>query len=380
MVSEQKVRFRKKAGFTAIQNCAVDDRELSVKALGLYCRIQRWITYEAENFECTKAFIQSRCSEGSKAFDNAWNELKEKGYLKMYCYPAPRTCWEAELLDEPQPDTPHTYYLDSNGNVKSSNEDRERKRQEKLKNESSENEPDIQLLQKDEDGLSVEQRKILEQGTNVLVTDSSRPENGENNHYPLLGVMVSGENNHYPQKGYNGNGYNGNRSNGNGGNNINTINKTYNHPIYNLSIYPSEEQDDEPIFESSGSMDRMDGIDMQSTFDKVSVQIDREVIVHDMDIGNAPEQKDILNTIVSLIAEISLLKSGTVRINGQSIPYQEVQQRFTKLDKDHIDYILMCMRKTNPQIRNIRAYLLTSLYNAPQTMDAYYAAMVASAT
>lgn len=374
MVSEQKVRIRKKTGFTAIQNCAVDDKELSVKALGLYCRIQRWITYEAENFECTKAFIQSRCSEGSKAFDNAWNELKEKGYLKMYCYPAPRTCWEAELLDEPQPDTPHTYYLDSNGNVKSSNEDRERKRQAKLNSDVSESEPTPTSLQGDEACQPSEQKEIPQPETAVLVNSTIAAENGENNHYPQKGVMVSAED-HYPQKGYNGNGYNGNRSNGNGGNNINTINKTYNHPNYNLSIYPSAEQDDESIFESSGSIDR---IDMQSAFDHVSVQIDRAVIVHDMDIGNAPEQKDILDMIVSLIAEISLLKTGTVRINGQAIPYQEVQQRFSKLDRDHIDYILMCLRKSTTQIRNIRSYLITALYNAPQTMDAYYAAMVAS--
>lgn len=358
MTSEQKVRFRKKSGFTVIQNYAVDDKSLSMKALGLYCRIQRWITYEAEDFECTKAFIQSRSTEGAKAFDSAWSELKEKGYLKMYCYPAPRTFWEAELLDEPQPDTPHTYYLDSNGKVKSNNEDRERKRQAKLK-----------VISSDQETASC----TLSDPVEICQTEA---QNGEKYHYPKKGVMVS-DTDHYPQNGCNGNGYNGNQRNGNGGNNINTPYNTINNPNDHLSINQEQNAENDSLLAGSPLMDKMD---LQSAYEKVYAQVDYNAIVHDMTIGNAPDQKDVLHTVVTLIAEINLLERGTVRINGLPIPCRDVQQRYSRLTRDHIDYILMCLRKSTTQIRNIRSYLITALYNAPETMDTYYAAMVASTT
>ena len=39
--------------------------------------------------------------------------------------------------------------------------------------------------------------------------------------------------------------------------------------------------------------------------------------------------------------------------------------------------VLDCMTECCPDVRNIRAYLLTALYNAPESIDAYYDAKVA---
>ena len=41
-----------------------------------------------------------------------------------------------------------------------------------------------------------------------------------------------------------------------------------------------------------------------------------------------------------------------------------------------IEYVIFAMERSKPEIRNIRAYLLTALYNAPATMDGYYSALV----
>lgn len=41
-----------------------------------------------------------------------------------------------------------------------------------------------------------------------------------------------------------------------------------------------------------------------------------------------------------------------------------------------IEYVLHAMDENPSDIRNIRAYLLTALYNASLTMDNYYAALV----
>ena len=39
-------------------------------------------------------------------------------------------------------------------------------------------------------------------------------------------------------------------------------------------------------------------------------------------------------------------------------------------------YVFDCLRKNTTEIRNIRAYLLTALYNAPATISNYYQAAV----
>ena len=68
--------------------------------------------------------------------------------------------------------------------------------------------------------------------------------------------------------------------------------------------------------------------------------------------------------------------SPTVRINGTDIPKSTVRERFLQLDSGHIEYVLFAMERSKPAIRNIRANLLTALYNAPATMDSYYSALV----
>ena len=47
-----------------------------------------------------------------------------------------------------------------------------------------------------------------------------------------------------------------------------------------------------------------------------------------------------------------------------------------KLDSSHIQYILECLKENSTQIRNIKQYLLATLYNAPVTVDSYYSAQV----
>ena len=53
-----------------------------------------------------------------------------------------------------------------------------------------------------------------------------------------------------------------------------------------------------------------------------------------------------------------------------------VKSRFWKLDHTHIEYVLDSLRGNTTKIRNIRGYLLASLYNAPTTIGAYYQAEV----
>ena len=53
-----------------------------------------------------------------------------------------------------------------------------------------------------------------------------------------------------------------------------------------------------------------------------------------------------------------------------------MKSRLMKLDSSHIQYILECLKENSTQIRNIKQYLLATLYNAPVTVDSYYSAQI----
>ena len=65
-----------------------------------------------------------------------------------------------------------------------------------------------------------------------------------------------------------------------------------------------------------------------------------------------------------------------MKTGGEEIPAEQVKGRFLSLDYGHLEYVFDCLRRNTTQIRNIRAYLLTALYNAPVTMSPYYQAAV----
>lgn len=81
--------FIPKPGFTVVQNSVARDWNLSSGALGLYTRIQSYITMES--IALTKGIFMERVPEGEYAFNTAWNELKSKGYLFIHGQALPLT-------------------------------------------------------------------------------------------------------------------------------------------------------------------------------------------------------------------------------------------------------------------------------------------------
>ncbi len=80
--------------------------------------------------------------------------------------------------------------------------------------------------------------------------------------------------------------------------------------------------------------------------------------------------------ILQLICDVLTSTAETIRIGNENIPNPKVQSRFRRLDFEHVAYVLDSLRETTSKIKNIRAYLLTALYNAPLTIGPYYAAAV----
>ena len=82
--------------------------------------------------------------------------------------------------------------------------------------------------------------------------------------------------------------------------------------------------------------------------------------------------KEMYEEIYETVCDVVCVKRKTIRINGEDYPYELVKSRFLKLNSSHIEYVMGCMRETVTKITNIRAYLITALYNAPSTMSHYY--------
>ena len=86
--------------------------------------------------------------------------------------------------------------------------------------------------------------------------------------------------------------------------------------------------------------------------------------------------QDDVDELVELITEALCSTRPTIRIGGEDIPAEQVKSRFLTLNCEHINYVFESMARNSTDIRNIRAYLLTALYNATITINSHYQAEV----
>lgn len=85
--------------------------------------------------------------------------------------------------------------------------------------------------------------------------------------------------------------------------------------------------------------------------------------------------RETIDNLILLGIDVLCSKKPTIRIGGEALPAEQVKERLGALDMTHIDYVLETVNKASNPIHNMRAYLLTALYNAPTTIDAYYTAL-----
>ena len=85
-----------------------------------------------------------------------------------------------------------------------------------------------------------------------------------------------------------------------------------------------------------------------------------------------PDDEDTLYQIVNLLVDTCATNRKTLRIAGDDKPAEVVRSRFMKLNADHIRFVLKCLAENSSPIRNMKQYLLASLYNAPTTMQLSY--------
>lgn len=135
----------------------------------------------------------------------------------------------------------------------------------------------------------------------------------------------------------------------------NTENKKTDSNKTNLSIHQSEK----------GMMDVIEGF-RKKVKEKISFDYLMQLHPYNMDLVE----------IVELIVEIFCTQEEFMKIGKKQVYTALVQDRMNQLDYTHIEYILECMKESPSNIRNIKAYLLESLFNAPVTIGNYYSAKV----
>ena len=101
-----------------------------------------------------------------------------------------------------------------------------------------------------------------------------------------------------------------------------------------------------------------------------------EYFSHSLEIGLLlrlyPDDEDTLYQIVNLLVDTCATNRKLLHIAGDDKPAEVVRSRFMKLNADHIRFVLKCLAENSSPIRNMKQYLLASLYNAPTTMQLSY--------
>lgn len=151
--------------------------------------------------------------------------------------------------------------------------------------------------------------------------------------------------------------------------------KDNNPDIINPSITRTREEPEESCVPAA---DMIDGMDFEQLKEERAcyAQIVRDNTDYDILVEQFPEQADEINELISIMVDVICSQKKTIRANGEEKPHDVVKSRLLKLNSSHIEYVLAALKKNTSDVRNIRSYLITALYNAPVTMSSFYRAEV----
>ena len=144
------------------------------------------------------------------------------------------------------------------------------------------------------------------------------------------------------------------------------ISNTHSIPFHSLNPSPLEDAAQPP------ERKRKETADAYSVYEEII----KDNIEYEHFIKHTDIDRERLDEIVSLILETVCTKRKTIRIAGDDYPAELVKAKFMKLNSSHIEFVFDCMKENTTKIRNIKQYLKAVLFNAPNTIDSYYTALV----
>ena len=89
-----------------------------------------------------------------------------------------------------------------------------------------------------------------------------------------------------------------------------------------------------------------------------------------------PDDLEVLDAILRMVLDVVCSDRKTIRIAGDTKPINVVKGQFMKLHAGHVEYVLDGLKNSSSKVRNMKQYILATLYNAPLTMQSYYQAWV----
>lgn len=145
----------------------------------------------------------------------------------------------------------------------------------------------------------------------------------------------------------------------------------------NKEINNTDSSDTNPIILSAQGCGRVasaqdDEMDMATAY----MELIRENIDYDIIMSRQGYDRDMYDELYQIICDVVCVPRRTIRIGGEDYPYNLVKSKFLKLNSTHLEYVIGCMQNNTTKIANIKAYLITALYNAPNTISHYYTAEV----
>ena len=114
---------------------------------------------------------------------------------------------------------------------------------------------------------------------------------------------------------------------------------------------------------------------------EAAYQIYRDLILENIEYDTLTQNPRIdreqLDEIVDILLETVCTTRKSIRVAGDDYPAELVKAKFLKLDSHHIEFVMDCLRDNTTKVRNIKQYLRAMLFNAPSTINSYYASLVA---
>ena len=142
--------------------------------------------------------------------------------------------------------------------------------------------------------------------------------------------------------------------------------------LYNNQNNKTIRKQSDQISQTAG---RMDGMEQRKTYEqlvKANIEYDwfKDVFTLSPNEPQRPKGTiEELDDIVAIMVDCICTRAKTIRVGGQNMDAEVVRSQLLKLNSEHIQYVFERVYGYAGEIANIKAYMITVLYNAAITMN-----------
>ncbi len=113
-----------------------------------------------------------------------------------------------------------------------------------------------------------------------------------------------------------------------------------------------------------------------SIIDYTSINLIREKFKKQIDYDNliidVPMSRELIDQIIEVAVEVLISERDTMKVNGEDQPIAFIKERFSQLNIETMKYVLESLRSHTGGVINKRSFLISTLFNAPATIDMHY--------